>query len=80
MPWIPHFWASRDKWRDAIMGFEEAVQYILDHGEMRQWGRKPPFPYLDLGEWRYWSMPDPIEKVQVINRQLIEINKAKLVT
>jgi hypothetical protein len=75
MPWVPHYYIIRDKW-DHPLPFTDVVQFIYANGVLMRWGRKPPKPYLDIGEWRYFSMGAPAHETTVINREKIAGSKA----
>lgn len=75
MPWVPHEYVVRHKW-DSGLDWEAVVQFMRDHGRPMTWGRKPPKPYFDAGEWRYFTMGSPLSETTVINRERIAGSKA----
>lgn len=75
MKWVPHYYVTRDKWQH-IIPFDEIVQFIYDKGVPMRWGKKAPKPYLDIGEWRYFCMGNPVPETTVINREKIAGSKA----
>lgn len=78
MRWVPHFYVVKDTCTDKD-AFVELVEFIREEGVDMKWGKMPPKPYLDMGDWRYWTMPAPAETVGVINRELIRGSKAEAV-
>lgn len=75
MPWVPHYYVVRDKWEHDVP-FTDVVQFIYNNGVPMRWGKKKPKPYLDIGEWRYFSMGWPADETTVINREKIDGSKA----
>lgn len=75
MPWVPHFYVVRQKWEGAL-SFDDVVQFIYDNGVPMRWGAKPAKPYLDIGEWRYFCMGNPVPQTKIINREKIAGSKA----
>ena len=66
MPEIPHWYTLRRKARCSET-FSTFVQEIRLRGIQRQFGRRS-FTYLDVDEWCYWTMGDPVEDTILINR------------
>ena len=66
MPHIPHWWTRRRQ--TAEEDFVAFVNYIRKHGYRARWG---PYlnTYLELGEWKYWTMGEPIAETIIINRE-----------
>ena len=77
MAFVPHFYVVRDTWKGAL-SFTATVQFIYDNGVPMRWGKKPPKPYLDIGEWRYFAMGWPPNETTVINREKIAGSKVTL--
>lgn len=65
MPKMPHFYTLRTQWDSAE--FDEAVQYIRDAGEPQRFYSKT-YIYLTIGEYKYWTMGNPIHETKLINR------------
>jgi hypothetical protein len=66
MPKIPHYYARRSEWGDE-KDFEKVVQYIRDNGVAERFFSKS-FIYFYMGGWKYWTMGEPLNETQVINR------------
>jgi hypothetical protein len=47
--------------------FEWFVRYIREHGELSKYGGRA-YIYLEVGEWRLWTMGWPAEETTIINR------------
>jgi hypothetical protein len=68
MPWIPHEYALRERWNDGPgLTFTEAVEIVRTYGYEDRFGKRT-FVYLNIGEWKYWTMGNPIEQTRVLNR------------
>jgi len=72
MPAIPHQWVSRKTWSNRH-SFDQAVQYIRDHGRKERWGRYN-HEYLYLSGYKYWTMGASVEDTLIINRARPEYN------
>ena len=66
MAYIPHHYTKKETWKDKE-AFMWAVGYIREHGVDEYFGKRK-FRYLYLGEYKYWTMGEPIEKTILINR------------
>lgn len=66
MPKIPHEYTLKEDWEDDEL-FEDVVRYIRDNGVKEKFYRKE-FTYLYLGNYKYWTMGNPIETTILINR------------
>ena len=54
--------------------FVEFAKHIKQHGYKDYfWGH--PNMYLRIGEWKYWSMDDPVENTNLINRALLNVSE-----
>ena len=51
--------------------FTKAVAFIREHGEKRKHGRAK-YVYLEVGDWRYWTMGCPVHQTTLINRASID--------
>lgn len=69
MPKIPHWYVVRNKCDDDE--FVEFVKYIRANGEARKFWRAT-YVYLDVGEYTYWTMGNPLDETTIINRALIK--------
>ena len=75
--WHPHEYTVRE-WHQAAgtePDFEAMVKRIREHGYEDRFGRRT-FVYLEVDDWRYWTMGNPIERTTVINRENL-IRKAE---
>ena len=72
MPKTPHWYVVRENCIDK--DFVEFVKYIEKNGYPKKFWSKT-FTYLDIDEYSYWSMSNPIEitpeQPRIINRALI---------
>lgn len=69
MPHIPHWYALRKKARDDLE-FLAAVVFIRRYGVVRPW-KNYRLTYLDLDDFRYWSMGAGIDETILVNREVI---------
>ncbi len=73
MPQWPHEYTVRD-WRPQLEGsFGAFATLIREMGVVKPWPRDAAVPryhhtYLQVGEWEYWTMGEPIPETTVINR------------
>ena len=67
---IPHWYCLRENAFD-IEEFEAFVQHIRDHGYPENFYKRV-FIYLNVGEYKYWTMGDTLANTLVINRTYIE--------
>jgi hypothetical protein len=81
MPANPHFYTVRDLDNNgrkstclSHSSFEWFVRYIRARGYPGYYG-KARYMYLDVGEWRYWSMGAPAHLTTILNRARIEPEK-----
>jgi len=66
---IPHYYTLREHWNDA--DFVSAVQYIRDHGYQAKFG-KTTYTYLNVNNYKYWTMGAPLDQTILINRAAIQ--------
>ncbi len=79
MPKIPHSYTVRDLMDPAARRstclshdtFEWFVHHIRENGEIQPWGRYRN-TYLEVGDWKYWSMGAPPEITTIINRTRLD--------
>jgi len=65
MPWCPHFYTVKQGVDDDP--FYKFAKHIRENG-YEKWWYKYFHTYFDVGEWYYWTMNDPIENTEIINR------------
>ena len=65
MPRIPHEYTVRGETPDDE--FEAFVEYIRQHGYQAPFG-KSVYTYLNLGQWKYWTMGASTKETTIINR------------
>jgi hypothetical protein len=65
MPDEPHEYTVRGEAPDVE--FEVFVHLIRGHGYSADYKGRT-YTYLNVGEWRYWTMGEQVEKTTVINR------------
>jgi len=78
MPWHPHWYTLKDTWTDGDE-YRSVIEWILENGEMRVWGKQKPRRYFDYGEWRYWPMTTNPDESILLNRAKIAGDKSRLV-
>jgi hypothetical protein len=66
MPQIPHEYTLRAKAPDERL-FERVVLYIQQVGYKAIFG-SATYTYLDIDDWKYWTMGAPLEHTTLINR------------
>lgn len=70
---MPHSYIVKENVDPKL--FEELVLYINEHGEEREfkiYSHRKMYTYLDYGEHEYWTMPNLLGEVILINRALIK--------
>lgn len=68
MPHIPHEYTVL-KWKPGLhREFLWFARYILEYGRIERWG---PYrhSYYSIGHHKYWTMDDPVEETNLINRE-----------
>jgi len=73
---IPHWYSRLQEWEDDE-AFEWAVQYIRDKGVDETFHATGDFvnQYLYLGDFKYWTLGEPLEQVPLINKAEIVLGK-----
>ena len=66
MPTLPHEYTRAKEW-DSRKEFEDAVMCIRQHGVIESFYRCK-YIYLYSGNYKYWTMGEPLEKTILINR------------
>jgi hypothetical protein len=64
---IPHYYETRQRFGDDEE-FTWFVTYVRERGYRGRF-QGATYTYLEIGEWKYWSMWRAPEKTQVINRE-----------
>lgn len=72
MPHNPHHYTLRDKWEDA--DFVWAVEQIRAHG-YREMFKGRPYTLFTIGEFKYWTMGNPLPETTLINRKTLDADK-----
>jgi hypothetical protein len=76
MPQWPHEYTVL-QWRtDLESEFRAFVALIRSEGIIKPWPRDASNPryhhtYLELSEWEYWTMGEPVDETTLINRALL---------
>lgn len=76
MPLWPHEYTVL-KWQPEFeVDFREFVALIRTAGVVKPWPRDSSRPryhhtYLEVGEWEYWTMGEPVGETELINRALL---------
>ena len=76
MPQWPHEYTVLQWRQDLEPEFRAFVALIRTAGVVKPWPRDSEHPryhhaYLELGEWEYWTMGEPIEETTLVNRALL---------
>jgi hypothetical protein len=76
MPRWPHEYTVLQWRQDLEPEFRAFVGLIRTEGVIKPWPRDSSNPryhhsYLELGEWEYWTMGEPVEETALINRALL---------
>ena len=69
MPQIPHWHVVRGNCDDET--FAKFVSFIYSNGQVRAWHDRE-FTYLDIDNFTYWTMGNPIDETTIINRAKID--------
>ncbi|HKF49306.1 MAG TPA: hypothetical protein VKB38_18245 [Terracidiphilus sp.] len=72
MPQIPHEYTLRAKAPDEKL-FERVVLYIRQAGYEGTFG-SATYIYLNIDDWKYWTMGAPLEQTTLINRAKLKPN------
>ena len=67
----PHEYAVRDKTPSLEDEFVYFVKFIRKHGYKEKFWSKT-HTYYDVGEYKYWTMGNPIEETTIINRAVVK--------
>lgn len=70
----PHHYTLRETWKSDQL-FEEAI-YALDEFAVQERFGKRVYGICYLGNFKYWHMGDPIEKIALINKKQIKFARA----
>lgn len=65
MPHCPHEYTLKKDWDKSQ--FEEVVKFIRKNGKIEKYYKKDII-YLYVGDFKYWTMGNPIEQTILINR------------
>lgn len=65
MPQWPHWYLVRAKCDDDT--FSKFVSFIYTNGYVRAWHDRE-FTYLDIDDYSYWTMGNPVDQTTIINR------------
>lgn len=65
MPQCPHEYTLKKDWDKSQ--FEEVVKFIRKNGKIEKYYKKDII-YLYTGNFKYWTMGNPIEQTILINR------------
>jgi hypothetical protein len=74
MPQWPHCYIVKDRVDQKM--FVQFVTFIREHGYKAKWHTQKNI-YLNIGDYKYWTMGAPIEETTIINRALLVDNKAQ---
>lgn len=65
MPQWPHWYLVRANCDDDT--FSKFVSFIYTNGHVRAWHDRE-FTYLDIDDYSYWTMGNPVDQTTIINR------------
>jgi hypothetical protein len=76
MPQWPHEYTVLQWRQDLEPEFRALVALIRAEGVVKPWPRDSASPryhhtYLELSEWEYWTMGEPVDETTLINRALL---------
>jgi len=72
----PHEYAVRGKNQHLEDEFVYFVKFIRKHGYKEKfWSRT--YTYYDVGEYKYWTMGNPIDETTIINRAELKYSSEK---
>lgn len=77
MPLWPHEYTVLTWSQDLAPEFFDFVALIRSAGVVKPWPRDSATPryhhtYLQVGEWEYWTMGEPVHETGLINRARID--------
>ena len=83
MPQWPHEYTVRDWRADLEDDFLAFVELIRAEGVVKPWPADSPRPryhhtYLAVDGWDYWTMGEPVEDTEVINRARLGSGRANI--
>ncbi|KXW55482.1 hypothetical protein [Ferrovum sp. PN-J185] len=68
MPESPHWYIVRNKENND--DFVKFVMFIRENGQTRTWNNRK-FIYLDIDNYSYWTMGNPISDTTIINKVVL---------
>jgi hypothetical protein len=76
MPQWPHEYTVLQWRQDLEPEFRAFVALIRAEGVIKPWPRDSINPryhhsYLEVGDWEYWTMGEPVEETTLVNRALL---------
>ena len=63
----PHEYAVREKNQHLEEEFVYFIKFIRKNGYKEMFWNKPYICY-NIGEWKYWTMGNPVDETTIINR------------
>ena len=63
----PHAYVFKKAWNGRGLTMPEVAKYIREYGYAEKFYNKE-YWYIDLGDYKYWTMDYPLEKTDLINR------------
>lgn len=74
LSFIPHHYTLRQTWNNQDL-FNEIVLSLREHGVEEKFGKKT-FLYCYLGNFKYWTMGNPVEITKLINKVQINFGRS----
>lgn len=74
MPHIPHWYSMREQWQNDD-DFVDVILFIREHGVEEEW-HKRKFIYFYYGDFKYWTMGNPVCRVD--KKKTYILNRAKV--
>jgi len=68
---IPHEWVHAKTYHGHGISMVAIAKYIQDYGYTEYFYGKP-YKYINIGDYKYWTMDFPIENTDLINRSRLE--------
>ncbi|MDI9434517.1 MAG: hypothetical protein QM396_00745 [Euryarchaeota archaeon] len=75
--YAPHEYTVREWNPDLDSEFVFFVEFIREHGYKEKFGSRY-YTYLDIADFKYWTMGSPIPETVVINRTVIPEKRVTL--
>ena len=69
----PHEYVVKERLTtDDQLVFEQIVTFIRENGYVAIYGRKGPNHYYTVSDYYYWTMGEPVEETNILNRARLD--------